>query len=71
MYLNILEIRTSICYYCKKGKGSGFMTKLLKVVVIPNFTVLAVLALLPALLITSDVGFINGLIDQLFIEHNQ
>ncbi|WP_458412920.1 hypothetical protein ACNQFZ_19235 [Schinkia sp. CFF1] len=47
------------------------MTKLLKVVVIPNFTVLAVLALLPALLITSDVGFINGLIDQLFIEHNQ
>ncbi|NSL51023.1 hypothetical protein [Calidifontibacillus erzurumensis] len=41
------------------------MTKALKVVFLSNLTVIAVLALLPALLITSDVSFISGLIENL------
>ena len=52
----------------KREKEVVSLTKLLKLVIIPNFMVLAVLALLPALLITNDISFINGLIEQLASE---
>lgn len=41
------------------------MIKVIKVVLISNITVLAVLALLPALLITNDIGLIESLIEQI------
>ena len=53
----------------KREKEVVSLTKMLKLVFIPNFMVLAVLALLPALLITNDNAFINGLIELLGSEN--
>jgi hypothetical protein len=53
----------------KREKEVVSLTKMLKLVIIPNFMVLAVLALLPALLITNDNAFISGLIELLSREN--
>lgn len=54
----------------KREKEVVSLTKMLKLVFIPNFMVLAVLALLPALLITNDNAFINGLLELLASERD-